>query len=160
LTLSGLAGLPVPSQCNQEAAARWFAADGHRVRDNHAIYLDWLQSYCDGKNFGPATSAEYRLGPGTVAQDFARTAHRLEWNKSAGTIHVTLMWPWASTVFSARGVQPLWHTPITQAWFDEYFRGFNWGPALHQPRIRHHREKQCFLYGCAVLAHGHIRWRH
>jgi peptidoglycan/xylan/chitin deacetylase (PgdA/CDA1 family) len=158
LTVSGLFHPPSVPACNQTRAAHWFAAAGISPLPRHAIDRIWFQSYCLGRNFGPATSSEYVLAPGTTAQDFARTAHRLERNRMAGSVHVTLMWAWAARVFAARGVQPRWHTPITHAWFDEYFHGHNWGPALQEPRVRHGTKFQCFLRACAVVQAGGVIW--
>jgi peptidoglycan/xylan/chitin deacetylase (PgdA/CDA1 family) len=158
LTVSGLFRLPAVPSCHETRAAHWFAAAGIAPVPSRAIYRTWFQSYCRGNNFGPATSPEYVLAAGMTAQDFARTAHRLEWDTTAGSVHVTLMWSWAARVFAARGVQARWHTPITHAWFDEYFHGHNRGPALQRPRVQHGIHIQCFVRACAVAQAGHVTW--
>ena len=158
LTVSALFHLPSAPSCDETSAARWFAAAGLAPSLTHAIYRAWLQSYCRGNNLGPATSPEYVLTATLMAQDFARTAHRLEWDRITGSVHVTLMWSWATRVFAARGVPPRWHAPITHAWFDEYFHGYNWGPALQEPHAQNGAEMQCFLRACAVAQVGHVTW--
>jgi peptidoglycan-N-acetylglucosamine deacetylase len=159
LTLSALFHLPPQTSCDTRSAARWFAAAGYTALKTNAIYRAWLGSYCRGDNFGPATSREYVLKRNVMAQDFAHTDRRLEWARSSGSIHVTLMWSWATAVFTKRGIQPRWHTAITRAWFDQYFQGHNWGRALDQPRSKNGAEIQCFLRGCAVGRGGSVTWR-
>lgn len=167
VTVSELFNLPaepgsvpvLPSGCREDRAHRVFGAAGIRPVPTHAIDRAWLRRYCSGTNLGPATSGEYSLRPGVTAQDFARTAHRIQWTRATGAIKVRLMWSWASRVFAARGVQPLWHTPITGAWFEGYFEFRSWGAALAPPAPRRGREVQCFEHGCAAARGTVVTWR-
>lgn len=136
LTVSELFGLRPPTPCNARHAARWFAAAGIAPQPAHAIYRAWLSHYCVGRNLGPATSGEYQEAPLLIAQDFADTAHRVEWVTSSGSIRVVTVWPWAAKVFATNGIRPQWHSAITHAWFEQFFQGRDWGPATGAPRLR------------------------
>jgi len=159
LTLSALFHVPSAPPCHETRAAQWFAAAGIAPAYGHALYQTWLQAYCQGENFGPATSPEYAVTPTMIAQDFARTAHRLTWDETTGEVSVTLMWSWAARVFAARGIEPHWHSPITGAWFDQYFHGHNWGPALEESQDRQGGHIQCFVRACAVEHAGRVTWQ-
>lgn len=157
VTVSRLFGLaPVPA-CDQARADAWFGAAGVRPIHGHAIYQAWLRRYCAGVNYGPATSGEYALGR-DIAQNFARTAHRVEWNRKTDEVGVRIIWSWAAKVFSARGIQPIQHAPITHAWFLQFYKGNNWGPALGAPRSRDGVTSQRFRYGSATERAGKITW--
>jgi peptidoglycan/xylan/chitin deacetylase (PgdA/CDA1 family) len=148
-----------PTSCNVPRAERWFARQGAPPLPSHALSHAWLQLYCSGRNLGPATSRDYRLTPDTIAQDFARTAHRLEWNATTGTVQVTVMWDWAARIFSADSIQPQWHTSLTRAWFEQYLSGYDWGPALSVPEPGDGGMMQCFQHACAVARAGTIQWK-
>lgn len=149
------------SSCNVRGALHWFAHSGFRVHPNHALYRAWEERYCQGYNLGPATGRERQLGGGLVEQDFALTGHRLIWNRRTGEVREELVWAWPSAVFGARGTAPAWHTPLTGAWFSEYFAGRDWGAALGPPRALplQAMEEQCFTYGCGFLQKGKVQWR-
>src|SRR5581483_8651452 len=95
---------------------------------------------------------------GIIAQNFAQTAHRLDWIEATGAVRVTLEWSWAARVFSRLGVAPRWHTPITHSWFQQYFEGRNLGPALEQPQLLAGETVQCFRGGCAIVQRGTVSW--
>jgi hypothetical protein len=158
VTVSTLFGLPPVSSCDETKARAWFARDGVQPDPDHAIYQDWLRRLCSGQNFFPATSREYDLSRYVVAQNFAHTAHRIEWDRRTGVIHVSTMWSWATGEFTADHVQPQWGTPITRAWFDQYFAGYNRGPALEPPHSANGATTQCFQYSCATARSGVVDW--
>ena len=159
LTVSALFGVDTPQPCDSERALRRFSGAGIGAQPSHAIYRAWLDTYCNRIDLGPATSGEYTLAKDVVAQDFARTAHRIEWSRRSSTTHISLMWGWAARVFGALGIKPRWHTPLTRAWFDQYFRGSNYGPARTLPNREAGATVQCFTRGCAVLRQGKVTWR-
>jgi hypothetical protein len=149
-----------PDTCDGQRATRWFSSAGIRSLSDHAIYSTWQDLYCTGVDLGPATSREYSIGRWLVRQNFSRTAHRIVWDRRTGKARVTLVWSWAIGVFSARRISPEWHTAITTAWFEQFFRGVDWGPAMSPPhRSRHGVTVQRFLYGRAKLFDGKVIWR-
>ena len=157
--LFNLPSQPVQPVCPTARAQEIFGRDGVVPAVTHAIYRTWLQRYCSGNNLGPATSDEYTLVAGVVAQNFVATAHRIEWTRSTGAVHVRLIWPWAIAAFSRLGIQPRWPTPITHAWFDHYFHDQNWGAARTEPSVKAGATVQCFEYGCATLRNGIVTWQ-
>jgi peptidoglycan/xylan/chitin deacetylase (PgdA/CDA1 family) len=157
-TVSGLFGYPVPLPCNRARALVHFAAVGVPPAPTHAIYAAWLGDYCNGEDFGPATSPEHASKSDGVVQNFARTGHRLTWNRRTGAVHMSIVWSWPVRVFAADGIGPRWNTLITDAWFDEYFAGYDWGAAVTQPQRRHGATVQCFRRGCATSRAGHVTW--
>jgi peptidoglycan/xylan/chitin deacetylase (PgdA/CDA1 family) len=159
VTLDALFSSSPPHPCDLAGGARWFSSEGIARYPTHRIYRAWQDMFCSGTNLGPATSPEYRLSPTVIAQDFAGTAHRLEWDTKTGTVHVTIIWSWAIRVFTERGVSPLWHTPITQAWFDQYFHGYDWGPALEPLHRAKGYSYQHFANGYAFDEGGRVLWR-
>ena len=158
LTVSQLFRASESPPCDSPAAARWFASAGIPAEPSHAIYRAWLELYCRGDNFGPATSSEYTVAPGTVVQDFSRTGHRLVWNVAVRSVGMEVVWSWPMQVFAGRGIQPRWHTAITHAWFEQYFDGYDWGPALEEQSHQGGATEQCFLYGCAVARGPDVTW--
>lgn len=159
LTVSQLFRASESLPCDAQAATRWFASAGITAEPKHAIFRAWLELYCRGDNLGPATSGEYSVSTGTVGQDFARTGHRLIWNEAASSAGIEMVWSWPLQVFARRGIQPRWHTAITHAWFEQYFDGYDWGPALGEPQYVGNAAKQCFLYGCATAIGTHVTWQ-
>jgi peptidoglycan/xylan/chitin deacetylase (PgdA/CDA1 family) len=159
VTLDALFNPSPPHPCDLAGGARWFSSGGIARYPTHRIYQAWQDMFCSGTNLGPATSPEYRLSSILIAQDFAGTAHRLDWDAKTGTIHVSIIWSWAVRVYSERGIGPLWHTPITEAWFDQYFHGYDWGPALEQPQRAKGYTYQRFANGYAIDQGGKVLWR-
>jgi len=159
VTLDALFSSSPPHPCDVAGGARWFSSEGIARYPTHRIYQAWQDMFCSGTNLGPATSPEYRLTSTLVAQDFAGTAHRLEWDAKTGTVNVTIVWSWAIRVYSERGIGPLWHSPITEAWFDQYFHGYDWGPALQRPQRAKGYMYQRFADGYAVEQAGKVVWR-
>jgi len=161
VTVSTLFNLPFHSiapACSPRRAEKLFTRDGMTATPAHAIYTFWFSRYCSGANLGPATSGEYAIARGIVAQDFRRTAHRLEWDRSTGAVRAGIVWPWAVGVFNRRGIQPQLGTPLTHAWFAHFLRFHNWGPALTHATWRNGGQVQCFAHGCAVAHRGRVVW--
>jgi len=157
-TLDELFGLAPMPPC-VPGAPRFFARSGVRAQPSHAIYQTWASLLCKGTSIGPATSQEYSLGRGIVAQDFRTTAHRLELNVKNGHVRVLVVWSWAAAVFSARHVSPKFGQPLTHAWFNQYFQGHDWGPALHSAKRDGRFIVQQFLYGWALeWPDGIVQW--
>lgn len=152
-TLDQLFGFAPAPSCPPHPA-RLFSANQYTAHPHHAIYRAWLSLICQGRNLGPATTNEYTLRVGVTAQDFAITAHRIEWIRSSGRTRVTVLWGVAAKVFSKHGITPTWGRAITKAWMQLFLRGHNRGPALDQPHWRNHRLRQSFLRGTATQSPG------
>jgi len=142
-------------------AAKQFAKAGVKAKTSSPIFRQWSNLLCLGTNLGPATSKVYLLSRGVEAQNFARTAHRMEWYEKSHRMKVQIMWPWAEAVFEKDGVKPLYKHPITHAWFNQYLKGYNWGPAL-APQQHHGKvTEQPFEYALAIEnASKNVIWHH
>lgn len=152
--LFGLAPLPacVPG------SAREFGSSGYKVFAAHPIYRYWAALLCRGINLGPATSSEFPLKHGIVAQDFRYTGHRLKVSQGG---HVTsqIVWSWAKRAFSTQHVPPLDGQPITRAWFARFFVGHTVGPALAQEKPVGTYVVQQFQSAWAIeSSYGQVRW--
>lgn len=158
-TLDELFGLGVAHHCDKARAARRFSADGVPLDTRYPIFRAWQTRFCSGEDFGPATSPQYYPLPGLTAQDFARTARRIEWNERTHAVRVQIMWSWAASVFDAYGIAPAYGTTITHAWFADYFRGNDHGPAMTEQRMQGARATQCFARAFAFEAHGRVHWK-
>jgi hypothetical protein len=142
-------------------AAKQFARAGIKPKTSSPIFREWSNMLCLGTNLGPATSKVYQLSRGVQAQNFGRTAHRMEWNQKSHHTRVRIMWPWAEAVFEKDGVKPLFGHPITHGWFNQYLKGYNWGPAL-APQQRHGKlTEQRFEYALAIEnTSKNVVWHH
>lgn len=156
-TLDQLFGLS--PLCNAQRALHAFSGSGISARPTHAIYRAWQGLYCRGRSLGPAGNGEYRVRFGVVAQDFPATAHRLVWHHTTGQVSGEIVWPWATRVFAARGIQPAWHTSITAAWFRNFFSGRDYGPAL-SPAVRGGKGVvfQRFARRWCIERNGQLSW--
>src|SRR5579884_3072102 len=159
VTVSQLFGAaPIPPPCDEKAGAKWFSSRGVSAAPTHAIYHAWLSDYCAGVNLGPATSHEYWLRTGVVAQNFARTAHRIEWAAGSGAIRVRIIRSWATDEFDRLGIEPRRHTPITASWFRLFYTGYDEGAALEEPRLADGVTTQCFQRACAAARGSRVTW--
>jgi peptidoglycan/xylan/chitin deacetylase (PgdA/CDA1 family) len=131
-------------------AAKQFHRAGIQAKKSSPIFRKWSALLCVGTNLGPATSKVYQLSRGVLAQNFAKTAHRIQWDEKAKKARVRIMWSWAAAVFSKDGVKPLYGHAITRAWFSQYLKGYNWGPALAQPKRKGKVTEQRFEYALAI----------
>jgi hypothetical protein len=156
LTLSELFAAGGP--CDLGSALRRFREAGIRPKATHPIFQQWENLYCAGTDLGPATGFEHPGRHGRIVQDFATTGHKLAWSPNAQRVRIVYVWPWAATAFSAGGFAPTWHTPITTAWFREYFSGHDWGPAESRPYLAVWGRWQRFRYGTAIQRGHMVTW--
>lgn len=156
-TLDQLFGVtPLPA-CVPDAA-RTFSRAGIPAHPSLTIYKAWARMLCFDDDIGPATSREYGLANGQTAQDFFRTAHRLEWRPGHPVV-MTIMWGWAAQVFEKHHVKPLFGRPITHAWFADFLQDQNWGPALGRVRRGGSVMTQRFARGTATQERdGRVVW--
>lgn len=159
-TLDQLFGVSPMPDCVPGAAKR-FAKAGVKAKSSSPIFRTWSNLLCLGTNLGPATSRVFSISKGVTGQDFAKTAHRIEWNDKTHRSRVRIMWSWAEAVFSKDGVRPDYGKPIAHAWFSEYLKGYNWGPALAPLQRRGKVTEERFEYALAVETSSHIViWHH
>lgn len=159
VNLDQLFGFAPLTSCPSDAG-QIFGRDGFAAKSGDPMYKAWLALLCRGRNLGPATSQEYTIHEGVLAQNFYNTAHQIDLDQAKNTTSVTINWGAAASAFSRNGVAPLWRHPITHAWMMRFLAYRGCGPALDNQHWVNGFIVQRFLRATATQQRdGAVRWR-